>query len=303
MKSDLWTITIRVFFFVFLQILLCTNSNAFLFTSNIHRSNDFNLMKNNSHSPKFKLQNSESNGEFNLRSNLSSHRLRRIKSPAKISHLEEFRTYSRENECDIRGFTNFGILQRIKKIRKWNTYRKNRYKRTTNDKQMNFSGDHDFNGSTDNYLKTSKSITEFLYAFPRFDTNSDLALDIRSSSLSFTHDQVQKRVKRNTMKIKWPIKRVVSVQGDVIIGGLMMVHSRGAGDRLCGPIMAQGGVQALEVMLYTLQEINKDPNIPFRIGAHILDDCDTDTYGLEMALDFIKGEIYFIILKFFIICV
>lgn len=52
-----------------------------------------------------------------------------------------------------------------------------------------------------------------------------------------------------------------------------------------------GGIQALEAMLYTLDKINGDkillPNIT--IGAHILDDCDRDTYGLEMAVDFIKG--------------
>jgi hypothetical protein len=30
------------------------------------------------------------------------------------------------------------------------------------------------------------------------------------------------------------------------------------------------------------------PNVT--IGAHILDDCDKDTYGLEMAVDFIKGR-------------
>lgn len=44
-------------------------------------------------------------------------------------------------------------------------------------------------------------------------------------------------------------------------------------------------------MLYTLDKINGDkillPNIT--IGAHILDDCDRDSYGLEMAVDFIKG--------------
>lgn len=105
-----------------------------------------------------------------------------------------------------------------------------------------------------------------------------------SSSFAAPYASSEKRI------MKWPIKRVVSVEGDVIIGGLMMVHSRGEGDKLCGPIMAQGGVQALEVMLYTLQMINKDPHMPFKIGAHILDDCDTDTYGLEMALDFIKSE-------------
>jgi metabotropic X receptor len=26
------------------------------------------------------------------------------------------------------------------------------------------------------------------------------------------------------------------------------------------------------------------------LGVHILDDCDKDTYGLEQAVDFIKGS-------------
>lgn len=60
---------------------------------------------------------------------------------------------------------------------------------------------------------------------------------------------------------------------------------------LLPPYNELGGIQALEVMLYTLDKINADkillPNIT--IGAHILDDCDRDSYGLEMAVDFIKG--------------
>ena len=28
-----------------------------------------------------------------------------------------------------------------------------------------------------------------------------------------------------------------------------------------------------------------------KLGAHILDDCDKDTYGLEQAVDFIKGTV------------
>lgn len=88
----------------------------------------------------------------------------------------------------------------------------------------------------------------------------------------------------------WPVKRVCSVDGDVIIGGLMMVHER-EDSLTCGPIMPQGGIQALEAMLYTLDYINNKPGfLPgFRIGAHILDDCDKYTYGLEQAVDFIKG--------------
>ncbi|KAG8246868.1 hypothetical protein J6590_075245 [Homalodisca vitripennis] len=46
---------------------------------------------------------------------------------------------------------------------------------------------------------------------------------------------------------------------------------------------------ALETMLYTLDVINSRHQLPFTLGAHILHDCDKDTYGLEMAVDFIKG--------------
>lgn len=89
----------------------------------------------------------------------------------------------------------------------------------------------------------------------------------------------------------WPIKREAVIEGDLVIGGLMMVHER-SDNMTCGPVMPQGGVQALETMLYTLDYINNELKlIPgVTLGAHILDDCDKDTYGLEMAVDFIKGE-------------
>jgi hypothetical protein len=54
--------------------------------------------------------------------------------------------------------------------------------------------------------------------------------------------------------------------------------------------------QALETMLYTVDRINSEGRDwmswprGVRLGAHVLDDCDTDTYGLEMAIDFIKGK-------------
>ncbi|KAK3915423.1 Metabotropic glutamate receptor 2 [Frankliniella fusca] len=87
----------------------------------------------------------------------------------------------------------------------------------------------------------------------------------------------------------WPMKLASVVEGDLVLGGLMMVHERH--DRItCGPIMPQGGIQALEAMLYTLDRINADPKLlpGIKLGAHILDDCDKDTHGLEMAVDFIK---------------
>ncbi|KAK2575982.1 hypothetical protein KPH14_007343 [Odynerus spinipes] len=89
----------------------------------------------------------------------------------------------------------------------------------------------------------------------------------------------------------WPIKKEAVIEGDLLLGGLMMVHER-EDTITCGPVMPQGGIQALEAMLYTLDRLNTgDGIIPgVKIGAHILDDCDKDTYGLEMAVDFIKGE-------------
>ncbi|KAG8276395.1 hypothetical protein J6590_066193 [Homalodisca vitripennis] len=89
----------------------------------------------------------------------------------------------------------------------------------------------------------------------------------------------------------WPVKLAAEIPGDLILGGLMMVHER-EDSVTCGPIMPQGGIQALETMLYTLDVVNNMPDAPFTLGAHILDDCDKDTYGLEMAVDFIKeGQI------------
>lgn len=46
----------------------------------------------------------------------------------------------------------------------------------------------------------------------------------------------------------------------------------------------------MEIMLYTIDHLNSEDFIPdVRLGAHVLDDCDRDTYGLEQAVDFIKG--------------
>lgn len=90
--------------------------------------------------------------------------------------------------------------------------------------------------------------------------------------------------------IPWPVKKEAIVEGDIVLGGLMMVHER-EDTVTCGPVMPQGGIQALEAMLYTLDKLNENSSIT--IGAHILDDCDKDTYGLEMAVDFIKGKVYY----------
>jgi metabotropic X receptor len=46
-------------------------------------------------------------------------------------------------------------------------------------------------------------------------------------------------------------------------------------------------------MLYTVDRVNSLGVLPppLKLGAYVLDDCDKDTYGLQQAVDFIKGEI------------
>jgi Receptor family ligand binding region len=125
-------------------------------------------------------------------------------------------------------------------------------------------------------------------------TNDSLELD-RFTNEQFINSSFAKRFKtQNLMKIDdsihWPIKKEAVMEGHVILGGLMMVHER-EDNMTCGPIMPQGGIQALEAMLFTLDKINGMKLLNnITIGAHILDDCDKDTYGLEMAVDFIRGE-------------
>ncbi|CAK9299002.1 unnamed protein product [Gordionus sp. m RMFG-2023] len=94
------------------------------------------------------------------------------------------------------------------------------------------------------------------------------------------------------LNFTWPNKKVSQADGDIMLGGLMMIHEREE-QLVCGLVMPQGGVQALEVMLYTLDYVNEKSNLlpGFKLGYYILDDCDKDTYGLEQSVDFIKGSI------------
>lgn len=116
--------------------------------------------------------------------------------------------------------------------------------------------------------------------------------DVKSDWVNMSNDQVGEM--KDKKHQHWPIKREAVIEGDLVLGGLMMVHERSE-NMTCGPVMPQGGVQALETMLYTLDTINNELRlIPgVTVGAHVLDDCDKDTYGLEMAVDFIKGMFNF----------
>lgn len=139
------------------------------------------------------------------------------------------------------------------------------------------------------------ALTLAVYLLPSVACSSNHTRWSRRASLQTPFPEVRMRHMRHSglsatgEPLVWPLKKEAVVDGDLLLGGLMMVHSREDTQFTCGPIMAQGGIQTVETMLYTLDQINKEWT-KFKIGALILDDCDKDTYGLEMAIDFIKGQ-------------
>uniref|UniRef100_A0A8C6EMM2 Glutamate metabotropic receptor 2 n=1 Tax=Marmota marmota marmota TaxID=9994 RepID=A0A8C6EMM2_MARMA len=90
-----------------------------------------------------------------------------------------------------------------------------------------------------------------------------------------------------------PAKKVLTLEGDLVLGGLFPVHQKGGPAEECGPVNEHRGIQRLEAMLFALDRINHDPHLlpGVRLGAHILDSCSKDTYALEQALDFVRASL------------
>uniref|UniRef100_A0A2K5QF72 Glutamate metabotropic receptor 2 n=1 Tax=Cebus imitator TaxID=2715852 RepID=A0A2K5QF72_CEBIM len=90
-----------------------------------------------------------------------------------------------------------------------------------------------------------------------------------------------------------PAKKVLTMEGDLVLGGLFPVHQKGGPAEDCGPVNEHRGIQRLEAMLFALDRINRDPHLlpGVRLGAHILDSCSKDTHALEQALDFVRASL------------
>ncbi|XP_068084328.1 metabotropic glutamate receptor 3 [Anabrus simplex] len=89
------------------------------------------------------------------------------------------------------------------------------------------------------------------------------------------------------------LRQYLNYSGDIMLGALFPVHRKGSGGVDCGRIQVEDGIQPLEAMLYTVQQINKDPHLlpGIRLGMLAFDSCDNPSYGLEQSLDFLKGFI------------
>lgn len=90
----------------------------------------------------------------------------------------------------------------------------------------------------------------------------------------------------NTLAGKQPI---AEVPGDIMLGGLFPVHTSGA--TMCNAINPERGIQRVEAMLFTIDEINnKSELLPgIRLGATIRDTCSASNFGLEQALQFVQS--------------
>lgn len=85
----------------------------------------------------------------------------------------------------------------------------------------------------------------------------------------------------------------IRLDGDIMLGGLFPVHSRGERGVPCGELKKEKGIHRLEAMLFAIDLINKDPELlpNVTLGARILDTCSRDTYALEQSLTFVQALI------------
>nr|CAD7443783.1 unnamed protein product [Timema bartmani] len=81
--------------------------------------------------------------------------------------------------------------------------------------------------------------------------------------------------------------------GDIMVGALFPIHRKGSNGTECGRIQMEDGVQPLEAMIFTLNQINNDPKIlpGIKLGMLAFDSCDSQSYGLEQSLNFVKGKL------------
>ncbi|XP_055337563.1 metabotropic glutamate receptor 5-like [Paramacrobiotus metropolitanus] len=94
-------------------------------------------------------------------------------------------------------------------------------------------------------------------------------------------------------------KKTAYVDGDIMIGALFAVHHQPehrrvySGDRTCGKIWEEYGIQRLEATLRTIDDINKNPKLlpGVKLGVEIRDDCWYSPVALEQTIEFIRESI------------
>ena len=85
--------------------------------------------------------------------------------------------------------------------------------------------------------------------------------------------------------------RSVLVQGNVLLGGLVPVHSQNS-NLFCGELNERLGIQRLEAILFAVDQVNRNDTIlPYiSLGLEVYDTCSSETIALDRALHFVKDK-------------
>ena len=86
----------------------------------------------------------------------------------------------------------------------------------------------------------------------------------------------------------------LELPGDIKLGALFPIHKQGDGSMRagqCGEVQKEDGIQPLEAMLFTLDEINRNPDLlpGIRLGVRALDSCDSPYHAAKQSLSLVQG--------------
>lgn len=113
---------------------------------------------------------------------------------------------------------------------------------------------------------------------------------------AYSADYEEGRVKRSAPATETlRMTAVYPMDATLYLGALFPLHGRErdtiTGEDVCTGLQKREGIEPLEALMYTLDEINKDDTLlpGITLGAIALDSCNSPSLALNQSLSFIKG--------------
>lgn len=84
-------------------------------------------------------------------------------------------------------------------------------------------------------------------------------------------------------------EKTLNYPGDLKLAAIFPIH-KNEENGVCGEIQREDGIQPLEAMLFTLDEINKNEQLlpGIKLGAIAIDSCDNPIHAAEKVLPLLK---------------